>query len=135
MVDLHSGHIVGTEALIRWQHPERGLIAPDSFISLAEETGAIVSIGLWVLDEACRQAGRWREQFPGTPLSMSVNLSARQLEEDELVGDVARILQDTGMSPDALKLEITESAVVNRCPEHDRAAQATQGVGRATGDR
>ncbi len=112
MVDLNSGEIVGMEALIRWQHPEHGLIAPDNFISLAEETGAIVSIGLWVLDEACRQAGRWREQFPDKPLSMSVNLSARQLEEHELVQDVARILADTSMRPNTLKLEITESSVV-----------------------
>ncbi len=112
MVDLKSGEIVGMEALIRWQHPEHGLIAPDNFISLAEETGAIVSIGLWVLDEACRQAGRWRKQFPDKPLSMSVNLSARQLEEHELVQDVARILADTSMRPNTLKLEITESSVV-----------------------
>ncbi len=129
MVDLNSGEIVGTEALIRWQHPERGLIAPDDFISLAEETGAIVSIGLWVLDEACRQAGRWRVQFPNKPLSMSVNLSVRQLEEQELVEDVARTLASTGMAPGTLKLEITESAVVTDIQGTTEQLKRLKGLG------
>ncbi|MHB8574324.1 MAG: putative bifunctional diguanylate cyclase/phosphodiesterase [Dehalococcoidia bacterium] len=109
---LASGRMVEVEALVRWQHPERGLLPPAVFIPLAEETGLIVPLGHWVLREACRQASRWRAEQPETPLVMSVNLSARQFQHLTLVEDVAAVLAETGLPPCRLKLEITESAVM-----------------------
>ncbi len=90
IVDLHDGRIVGFEALVRWQHPTRGLIPPLSFIPMAEETGLIVPLGRWVLETACRQAVAWRSKTTGAPLVMSVNLSARQFVQAELVDEVQR---------------------------------------------
>ncbi len=102
-VDLRTGRIAGAEALVRWRHPERGLVAPSEFMPLAEETGLIVSIGQMVLEEACRQARTLWEQDSGeTPLMMYVNLSARQFRGPRLVEEVARVLAETGMEPDAL---------------------------------
>jgi diguanylate cyclase (GGDEF)-like protein/PAS domain S-box-containing protein len=106
-VDLASGAIAGFEALIRWEHPTRGLLAPSQFIPLAEETGLIVGIGEWVLHEACRTAVAWPQ-----PLTLSVNLSARQLAQPDLVASVRRALSETGIDPANLCLEITESAVM-----------------------
>jgi diguanylate cyclase (GGDEF)-like protein/PAS domain S-box-containing protein len=106
-VDLASGAITGFEALIRWEHPRRGLLGPGAFIPLAEETGLIVGIGEWVLHEACRQAARWSH-----PLMLSVNLSARELAQPDLVATVRRALAETGIDPANLCLEITESAVM-----------------------
>jgi EAL domain-containing protein (putative c-di-GMP-specific phosphodiesterase class I) len=112
-VDIRGGVIVGMEALVRWQHPRRGLIAPDEFIPVAEETGIILDIGPWVLAEACRQAASWRERFPGEPRRIvSVNVSAREFSRPELVADVAALLDTTGLDPACLRLEITESAVM-----------------------
>ena len=112
-VELSTGQIVGFEALVRWEHPEHGLVSPARFIPVAEETGMIVPIGRWVLEEACRQAKKWREQRPnGPPLAMSVNLSARQFCHPDLARDVARALRETGAEPASLILEITESAVM-----------------------
>lgn len=112
-VSLKTGEVVGFEALVRWEHPEQGLISPARFIPVAEETGMIVPIGRWVLEEACRQAKEWREQRPnGPPLVMSVNLSARQFGHPDLVRDVAHTLGETGLDPGCLVLEITESAVM-----------------------
>lgn len=112
-VALPDGKIVGFEALVRWHHPERGQLPPSAFVPLAEETGLIVPIGLWVLEEACRQAKEWQESFPGDPpLVMCVNLSARQLRDPELVSGVARVLEKTGLDPASLDLEITESMLV-----------------------
>ena len=112
-VSLPTGEIVGFEALVRWRHPERGLLPPSAFVPLTEETGLIVPIGLWVLGEACRWAREWRELRPGgPPLVMCVNLSARQLRDPGLVPDVARVLEETGLDPAALGLEVTESVLV-----------------------
>lgn len=112
-VKLPTGKIVGFEALVRWRHPERGMLPPSAFVPLAEETGLIVPIGLRVLGEACRRAKEWQERFPGVPpLVMCVNLSARQLRDPELVSDVARVLEETGLDPASLDLEITESVLV-----------------------
>jgi diguanylate cyclase (GGDEF)-like protein/PAS domain S-box-containing protein len=108
-VDLATGAIVGFEALIRWEHPVRGLILPAEFMPLAEETGLAVPIGDWVLREACREAGRW--EYDG-PLTLSVNLSPRQLAQPDLVATVRRALTETGTDPARLCLEITESAVM-----------------------
>ena len=112
--DLTTGTTVGVEALVRWQRPERGLTAPDEFIPLAEETGLIVPIGRWVLREACRQARLWNACCPtGTPLVVSVNLSARQLAEPALANDIEAALMETGLPPAQLTLEITESTAMD----------------------
>ena len=116
IVALDSGEVVGVEALVRWQHPERGLVAPAEFIPLAEETGLIVPIGGWVLRRACEQTQRWRAQYPQHPLKVSVNLSARQLEAPDIVGEVSRALRDTGLPASALTLEITESLLMVDLP-------------------
>jgi diguanylate cyclase (GGDEF)-like protein len=113
MVELATGLVAGVEALVRWQHPERGLIVPAGFIPLAEETGQIVELGEWVLREACTQHRRWmREHGDGGPLRLSVNLSARQLAQPDLAANVASVLEDTAMEAAQLCLEITESVVV-----------------------
>jgi diguanylate cyclase (GGDEF)-like protein/PAS domain S-box-containing protein len=110
-IDLASGRIVGCEALLRWQHPQRGMVSPANFIPLAEETGLIVPLGTWVLREACRQAIQWQEQ--GLPaLSMAVNISGRQFREPDFVDIVERALQESGLEPGHLELEITESVAM-----------------------
>jgi predicted signal transduction protein with EAL and GGDEF domain len=110
-IDAHSNRIVGIEALLRWQHPELGIVAPTKFIPIAEETGQIVPIGKWVLKTACAQNVAW--QRSGLPrLHMAVNLSKRQFSDEGLLGDIASILEETGMSPDLLELEITESTLM-----------------------
>ena len=107
-----NGRITGTEALIRWQHPRRGIVAPDQFIPLLEETGLIVQVGRWVLEEACRQTVEWQAAGLDIP-SISVNLSARQLQSDTLLADVAATLEKTGLKPACLDLEITESMLMD----------------------
>ena len=110
-VDLRSNRLFGVEALIRWRHPEQGLISPDRFIGLAEESGLIVPIGEWVLRTACAQSVAWRAAgLP--PLSMSVNVSARQFEDPRLVGRIADALRASGLPPDGLELEVTESLIM-----------------------
>jgi diguanylate cyclase (GGDEF)-like protein/PAS domain S-box-containing protein len=113
IVSLQTGKLLAFEALVRWRHPQRGLISPSDFIPLAEETGAIIGIGNWVLREACFQLKRWQEKFPlHTSLAISVNLSSKQFMPAELIDQVIATLQDTGIDPRSLKLEITESAVM-----------------------
>ncbi len=112
-VQLASGRISGVEALVRWDHPERGLVPPLDFIPLAEENGMIVPIGLQVLKKALQQAKVWQERYPGDPpLLMCVNLSARQFQHPEMVQDIVEITRDTGVDPNCLDLEITESIVM-----------------------
>jgi diguanylate cyclase (GGDEF)-like protein/PAS domain S-box-containing protein len=110
-VDLRSGRILGVEALIRWQHPEHGMVAPQRFIGLAEDSGMIVAIGEWVVRTACAQNQAWRDAGLD-PIAISVNVSARQFEEQRLVERVAGALRDTGLAPDALELEVTESLLM-----------------------
>ncbi|RYE99559.1 MAG: GGDEF domain-containing protein, partial [Oxalobacteraceae bacterium] len=110
-IDLRSGRLFGVEALIRWHHPEHGIVSPARFIGLAEESGLIVAIGEWVLRTACRQAQAWL-QAGMEPLTVSVNVSARQFEEKHLVGRVAAALQASGLPPGALELEVTESLLM-----------------------
>jgi diguanylate cyclase (GGDEF)-like protein len=105
----------GVEALIRWKHPVRGTIQPNDFIPLLEETGMIVEIGQWVLEEACRQAAEWREA--GYPIGMSVNASAKQLDTDEFVENVREALQCSGLDPAALTIEITETTLMRNAEE------------------
>ncbi|HTY40566.1 MAG TPA: EAL domain-containing protein [Thermoanaerobaculia bacterium] len=111
IIDLPSGRAVGAEALLRWQHPERGLIPPLEFIPLAEESGLIVPIGYWVLEQACRDAARWPRAGSG-PLHVSVNLSARQLQEPDLVDRVREAFRAARLEPSRLVLEITESLIM-----------------------
>jgi diguanylate cyclase (GGDEF)-like protein/PAS domain S-box-containing protein len=110
-LDLKSGRIFGVEALIRWRHPEHGMVPPQRFIALAEESGLIVPIGEWVVRSACRQAQAWREAGLG-PIAVSVNVSARQFEEARLVDRVAAALVDSGLPPALLELEVTESLLM-----------------------
>jgi len=108
--DLHDMSPTGMEALIRWRSPTRGLVQPNDFIPLLEETGMIVAVGQWVLLEACRQTVQWREA--GHKVGVAVNVSARQLDSDEFITDVACALSDSGLDPDALTIEITETALM-----------------------
>ena len=120
IVDLATGRLDEVEALVRWNHPTRGLVLPGEFIALAEETGLIVPIGLWVLGEACRQVRSWQTEAPGDrPLAVSVNLSPRMFQHATLLDDVARVLAETGIDPTTLRLEITESVLM-----HDGEAAA-----------
>jgi predicted signal transduction protein with EAL and GGDEF domain len=112
IVDLNSGAILALEALVRWQHPERGLLGPKDFVGVAEETGLIVALGEWVLQRACRQAHAWSEHFPAGRGAICVNLSARQVSDPELVARVSRALADSGLPGERLVLEITESAIM-----------------------
>jgi diguanylate cyclase (GGDEF)-like protein len=132
IVALTDEAIVGFEALLRWQHPNRGLVPPMSFIPMAEETGLIVPIGRWVLETACRQAARWRRAAAKAGARepfVSVNLSARQFTSDELVDDVTRILAETGLEPTALEIEITESIVMDQSEAGIRALRELRDLG------
>ena len=110
IVSMTTGAVVGVEALVRWQHPTRGLVAPDQFIPLAEETGLVVPLGLWVLEQACRQVAAWSTVSP--ELSVSVNVSQRQLRRGEFGAEVGAVLASTGIEPSRIALEITESAIM-----------------------
>lgn len=125
LVDLNTHQITGFEALVRWQHPTRGLVGPAEFIPLAEETGLIIPLGRWVLSEAALQLRRWQLEFPqATPLTMSVNLSPKQFSHPGLVAQIDQILQETHLNGSGLNLEITESALMDS-PE-TTAAMLTQ---------
>ncbi len=113
IVSLDRGNLIAFEALVRWQHPERGLLYPDEFVSVAEETGLILPLGSWVLREACLQMAAWRRRLPNQPeLAVSVNLSPRQFRQSDLVEHVCRTLEETKLVPEALRLEITEGVIM-----------------------
>lgn len=113
IISLFSEKIIGFEALLRWQHPQQGLIPPAQFIPVAEETGAIVPIGYWVLKEACRQMSYWQNKFPPmASLTISVNLSSKQFSQPDIIEQIAQIIKETGLEPNCLKLEITESVLM-----------------------
>jgi EAL domain-containing protein (putative c-di-GMP-specific phosphodiesterase class I) len=129
IVEFSTGRVEGLEALVRWQHPERGLLSPADFIALSEETGLIVPLGRWIVAEACRQLRQWQTGAGLGPLVMSVNLSARQLQHPELVDDVARAIDDAPMDAGALRLEITETVVMQEAPSTLAKLQALKRLG------
>jgi len=130
VIDLEAGGVTGFEALLRWRHPERGLVPPGDFIGRAESTGLIVPIGAWVLAEACQQAARWQAaDSDAPPLTISVNLSPRQLAEPSLPMEVARIIAETGVHPDSVWLEITETTLMHDAESAIGTLEALQAQG------
>ncbi|MEW6542375.1 MAG: EAL domain-containing protein [Nitrospirota bacterium] len=128
LVDFHEGRMVGVEALVRWRHPERGLLLPNTFVPLAEETGLIVPIGEWVLRTACVQTRAWQEG--GFPLlRVAVNLSRRQFQQKNLIQVIQQVLNETGLAPHCLELELTESLLIEDSEETISALRALHGMG------
>ncbi|MBU8856247.1 bifunctional diguanylate cyclase/phosphodiesterase [Micromonospora sp. WMMB482] len=128
LTSLRDGRVLGMEALVRWRHPELGVLRPDSFIPLAEETGLIVRLGSWVLAEACREAGTWPGADGDAPF-VSVNLAVRQLHRTDLVTEVRGVLGRTGLPPHRLQLEITESTMMSTVVEPVRALRVLGDLG------
>lgn len=130
IVSLTNGRILGFEALLRWQHPERGLILPTDFVSFAEETGLIVEIGYWALHEACRQMQTWRvSHYTNSLEKISVNLSVKQFSQPDLIEQIGKILHSTGLDASNLMLEITESAIMENGDEGNAALSKLQKMG------
>ncbi|MFG2787036.1 putative bifunctional diguanylate cyclase/phosphodiesterase [Streptomyces sp. NPDC048419] len=130
LVGMEDGRLHGVEALVRWNHPQFGLLTPNRFIALAEEDGSIVPLGRWVLATACRQARRWQLDHPDEqPLFVSVNVAVRQVWDSDLVADVAKILAETGLAPHLLQLELTESAVMGSAGRPLQVLQALSDMG------
>ncbi len=127
-VSLFNGHIVGAEALMRWHHPERGLLYPGKFIPIAEENGLIEAMGEYALEKSCRQMRAWHDQF-GKPLKLSVNVSVRQLHDENLAKRFARILERTGYDPALLELEVTESLLLQDTARETRPLFALKDLG------
>jgi predicted signal transduction protein with EAL and GGDEF domain len=126
-IDLSDMSPTGVEALIRWDHPERGVMQPDDFIPLLEESGLITEIGKWVLDQACAQGAEWRAA--GYPIMMAVNVSGRQLDTDQLLADIEVALSDSGLDPEALTIEVTETALMRNIEETARRLTAIKALG------
>ena len=126
-IDVETGAIVGVEALVRWQHPEFGMVLPNEFIAIAEETGLISLIGQWVLQSACAQLARWRKDG-WTQLRLSVNLSPRQFQVPGLIGTIKQALDATAIDPDQLELEITEGILVSHTPAMLEALEALRAL-------
>ncbi|HZS03655.1 MAG TPA: EAL domain-containing protein [Blastocatellia bacterium] len=130
IVSLETARLAGFEALVRWRHPERGLVSPAEFIPVAEETGLILPVGEFVLNESCRQMKQWLAGLDqDSSLKVSVNLSGRQLAQDDVVGMVTRVLQRTGLDPRHLKLEITESVVMENIEQTIRTLEQLRALG------
>ena len=127
-IDLNTGAMAGCEALLRWQHPKRGMISPAIFIPIAEQTGLIVPIGRWVMEEACRQSLAW--QSAGlSPLRIAVNLSARQFRQGDLAATVKEVLNTSGLQPDLLELELTESMIMDDPERARKTLQELKNIG------
>src|SRR3712207_4092923 len=120
VVRLEDGVAAGLKALLRWNHPERGMVAPEQFVTISQETGRIVPIGRWVLREGCRHATRILASMPGHTPSISINLSLKQIHQSDIVADVRDALADSGLDPALLTLEITESVLMD---DTDRVVQ------------
>ncbi|WP_443071886.1 putative bifunctional diguanylate cyclase/phosphodiesterase [Streptomyces sp. NBC_01477] len=129
LVALDTGELRGVEALVRWEHPHFGRLAPNRFIGLAEEDGSIVQLGRWVLAQSCRQARAWQLAHPQAPPVVSVNVAVRQMWDSDLVADVAEILAETGLPPRLLQLELTESAVMGSAGRPLQALHALHEMG------
>lgn len=129
LIDLSSGALIGVEALVRWQHPTRGLLPPSAFIGPAEDTGAIVSIGTWVLRSAAQQIASWQRRYGRPELCASVNVSVRQLEASGFVELVAEVLASTGLEPGSLVLEVTESVLADSAGGAAEALARLRGIG------
>ncbi|WP_405666322.1 putative bifunctional diguanylate cyclase/phosphodiesterase [Streptomyces sp. NBC_00055] len=130
LVGMADGVVRGVEALVRWNHPQFGMLSPNRFVAIAEEDGSIVQLGRWVLQSACRQARRWQLDHPTEPpLFISVNVAVRQVWDSDLVTDVAEILAETGLVPGLLQLELTESAVMGSAGRPLEALQALSDMG------
>jgi EAL domain-containing protein (putative c-di-GMP-specific phosphodiesterase class I) len=127
IVDLATGHMVSAEALLRWNHPERGLVSPDEFIPIAEETGLIIAIGEWVLEQACRKLVEWQRTVP--LLTMAVNLSVRQLIAPDIVAVVANVLALTGARAADLSLELTESMFMEDVDYFEKTLTSLKSLG------
>jgi diguanylate cyclase (GGDEF)-like protein len=126
-IDLSDMRPTGVEALIRWRHPARGVVQPDDFVPLLEETGLITEIGRWVLQEACRQGAAWREA--GYPIDMAVNVSGRQLDSDQVIADIEGALTRSGLDPGALTVEITETTLMRNVEETARRLSTIKALG------
>ncbi|MFF1922135.1 putative bifunctional diguanylate cyclase/phosphodiesterase [Streptomyces sp. NPDC058221] len=130
LVGMADGVVTGVEALVRWNHPQFGMLSPNRFVAIAEEDGSIVQLGRWVLRAACRQARRWQLDHPAEPpLFISVNVAVRQVWDSDLVTDVAEILAETGLDPALLQLELTESAVMGSAGRPLQSLQALSDMG------
>jgi diguanylate cyclase (GGDEF)-like protein/PAS domain S-box-containing protein len=129
VVSLSDGTIAAVEALVRWQHPRRGVVAPAGFIGVAEESGLIVPLGRWVLAEACRQAKEWRAVRPSDPISVSVNVSAAELRREDFVDHLASVLDATGLDPGLLVLELTESTLMRDADGSGKRLRALRQLG------
>ena len=134
IIDLDTGALVAEEALVRWQHPRRGLVGPSEFVPLAEETGLILSLGQYVLEEACQQARRWQARRAADPdgpqVAVHVNLSAVELRDPELVDRVRSTLADAGVDPRSLVFEITETVLLD---DSERVSTTHRRIARARG--
>ncbi|MFJ8854565.1 putative bifunctional diguanylate cyclase/phosphodiesterase [Streptomyces sp. NPDC102437] len=130
LVCMADGVVRGVEALVRWNHPQFGMLSPNRFVAIAEEDGSIVQLGRWVLQSACRQARRWQLEHPADPpLFISVNVAVRQVWDSDLVTDVAEILAETGLDPSLLQLELTESAVMGSAGQPIQALRSLSKMG------
>jgi EAL domain-containing protein (putative c-di-GMP-specific phosphodiesterase class I) len=130
IVTVADGVIHAVEALVRWEHPRRGLIAPAEFIPLAEETGMIVALGQWVLEQACHQVRRWQLEYPERGrMTAAVNLSPRQVKHPLLVADIARVLSESGLPPRCLSLEITEGVVMDDAEDSVQTLRGLRALG------
>jgi EAL domain-containing protein (putative c-di-GMP-specific phosphodiesterase class I) len=124
VVSLQTGELTGFEALVRWNDPDRGLVPPYEFIPVAEETGLIVHMGWWILEEGCRQLKDWQKRFPrDVPLAMGINISPKQLEQPELVAHIDAQLAKFGLPPETLHVEITESSLMKNVDESGAVLQ------------
>jgi EAL domain-containing protein (putative c-di-GMP-specific phosphodiesterase class I) len=129
VVRLTDGAVLGVEALVRWRHPRAGLLGPDQFLGLAEETGLILSLGRWLLRTGCEQLRRWQETFPDADMFVSVHVGSRQSRDPRLLDDITQILDETGLAPDRLQLELTRTALVDGGEEPLRMLGTLSGKG------